>query len=134
MEQKDLLFNNVIIVSGPVIIENEKVLLNKHGEVKQWKFPGGDIYERNGTLEEWVIRRAKEEMGIECEIIKPLNPMIIWQEDKTIILIHYLAKRTSDKIEPAEFIDAWDWFDIKNLPSDCAPNIKPLIEEYLKEK
>lgn len=85
-------------------------------------------------VEEWAIRRAKEEMGVDCEIIKPLKPMILWQEDKTIILIHYLAKRTSDKIEPADFIDVWDWFDIKNLPADCAPNIKPVIEEYLREK
>jgi len=134
MEQQDLFLDNVLIASGPVIIENGKVLLNKHGEVKHWKFPGGDIYEKNGTLEEWALRRAKEEMGIECEIIKPLKPIIIWREDKTIILIHYLAKRTSLKIEPAEFIEAWDWFDIYNLPSDCAPNIKPVIEEHFKEK
>jgi ADP-ribose pyrophosphatase YjhB (NUDIX family) len=133
-EQKDLLLDNVLIASGPVIIENEKVLLNQHGEKKEWKFPGGDIYEKLGTFEEWAIRRAKEEMGLDCEIVRPLKPMILWNEDKTIILIHYLARRTTDKIEPAKFIDAWDWVDIKNLPENCAPNIKPVIEEYLKAK
>ena len=30
----------IIIVSGPVIIENNKVLLNKHGEDNFWKFCG----------------------------------------------------------------------------------------------
>lgn len=133
-ERKDLLLNNVLIASGPVIVEGDKVLLNKHGEKKEWKFPGGDIYEKSGTLEEWAIRRAKEEMGIDCEIVRPLKPIILWHEDKIIILIHYLARRTTDKIEPAKFIDAWDWVDIKNLPEDCAPNIKPVIEEYLKTK
>lgn len=133
-EQKNLLLENVLIASGPVIIENDKVLLNKHGEKKVWKFPGGDIYERSGTFEEWAKRRVKEEMGISCEIVKPLKPMIAWGEDKTIILIHYLARKTTDEIKPAKFIDAWDWVDINNLPEDCAPNIKPVIDEYLKTK
>ncbi|OGF20548.1 hypothetical protein A2316_00345 [Candidatus Falkowbacteria bacterium RIFOXYB2_FULL_38_15] len=133
-ENKDLLLENVLIASGPVIIECDKVLLNKHGDKKEWKFPGGDIYEKSGTFEEWAIRRSKEEMGIDCEIVRPLKPMILWHEDKTIILIHYLARRISDKIEPAKFIDAWDWVDIKNLPEDCAPNIKPVIDEYLKTR
>jgi ADP-ribose pyrophosphatase YjhB (NUDIX family) len=108
-------------------------LLNKHGEKNIWKFCGGDIYERKGTLEEWAIRKAREEMGLEVELIKPLKPMVLWEEDETIILIHYLARRTSDKIEPADFIKEWKWFEIDKLPDDCAPNIKPVINEYLKQ-
>lgn len=129
---------NYIIASGPVIIEEidgvKKTLLNKHGEKNIWKFPGGDIYERTGTLEEWAVRKTKEEMGIDVELIKPLKPMVLWNEDETIILIHYLAKRTSDKIEPASFIKEWQWFNINNLPNDCAPNIKPVIDEILSPR
>jgi len=125
-------FNNVVIAAGPVIIKNGKVLLNKHGEKKLWKFPGGDIHKTSGDLESWAKIKVKEEMGLEVEILQPLKPMIIWQEDEVIILIHYLAKLLNEKISPAEYIDEYQWIDINNLPDDCAPNIKPVIEEYKK--
>jgi ADP-ribose pyrophosphatase YjhB (NUDIX family) len=121
-----------IIASGPVIIEKGKVLLNRHGKRESgWKFIGGDIYERKGTLEEWCICKAKEEMGVKVKIIRPLKPIIIWRKNETIILIHYLTKRVNKVIKPARNIREWGWFPIKRLPRNCAPNIKQVINEYL---
>jgi len=123
-----------IIASGPVIIEKGKVLLNRHGRRESgWKFIGGDIYQRKGSLEDWCMRKAKEEMGVKAKIIKPLKPMIIWRKNETIILIHYLAKRVNKIIKPAKYIREWGWFPLKKLPKNCAPNIKPVIQEYLKK-
>jgi len=130
----------IIIASGPVIIENNKVLLNRHGEddkaKKYWKFVGGlveptdiDLNSEN-ALEAACKREAKEEMGIEIEIIKPIKPMLIRHPDKKdtyIVLIHYLAKRHGE-IKPGDDIVEWNWFDIKNLPENCSANIKPVIE------
>ena len=31
----------IIVASGPVIVENNKVLLNQHGDDNFWKFCGG---------------------------------------------------------------------------------------------
>jgi ADP-ribose pyrophosphatase YjhB (NUDIX family) len=132
MKNESFHFNNVVIVSGPVIIKNNQVLLNKHGESNLWKFPGGDIYQPEGDLEMWAIKKAKEEMGLEVKLIRPLKPMIIWEKDRVVVLIHYLAELTSEEIKPANFIKEHNWFDIDNLPDDCSPNIKPLIEEYKK--
>ncbi|MFA6322150.1 MAG: NUDIX domain-containing protein [Candidatus Buchananbacteria bacterium] len=128
-------FNNVIIASGPVIINEEnKVLLNKHGDSDLWKFPGGDIYEPVGELEMWAIKRAQEEMGLDIKIAKAIKPMVIWQGDQVIILIHYLAELINEEFQPADYIREWSWIDINNLPNDCSPNIKPVIEEYKKLK
>lgn len=139
-----------IIASGPVIIENGKVLLNRHGhpeeksfdpaqdknEIHFWKFPGGrienfDFTSELNSLEEACKREVKEEMGLDIEIIRPLKPMMIKHPDKEntmVILIHYLAKRLND-IKPANFIEECAWFDINNLPANCAPNIKVVVEE-----
>ncbi len=125
-------FNQVVIASGPVIIKEGKVLLNKHGESSLWKFPGGDIYEASGNLETWAAKKVKEEMGLEIKIIRPLKPMVIWQEDEVIILIHYLAELVNEEIKLANYIKEYQWIDINNLPEDCSPNIKPVIEEYKK--
>ena len=127
-------FKEIAIVSGPVIVENNKVLLNKHGDDNFWKFCGGRVEDFNElSLEEHAKREVKEEMGIEIEIIRPLKPMMVEVNGKLVILIHYLANRVGE-IKPGSDIKEWDWFDIDNLPEDCAPNIKPVIEEYLKSE
>lgn len=130
MSNDNISFNNVVIASGPVIIKDNKVLLNKHGESQLWKFPGGDITEPEGNLEAWAERKVKEEMGLEVKIIRPLKPMILWRDDEVVILIHYLAELKSEKIKPAYYIKEHALLDIDNLPADCSPNIKPVIEEY----
>ena len=129
-----------IVASGPVIIENGKVLLNRHGktesEKKYWKFVGGKVSNVDkideNTLENVCKREVKEEMGINIKIIKPLKPMMIKHPEKKgtmVILIHYLAKR-SGKIKSGSEIEEYQWFNINKLPDNLAPNIKPVIDEY----
>lgn len=132
-----------IIASGPVIIEDNKVLLNRHGETaedqKIWKFVGGrveleDYKIENDILEQACKREVMEEMGIEVKIIASLKPMLIVKHgnpNKYVILIHYLAKRIGE-IKTGDDIIEWGWFDIDKLPENCAPNIESVIEDYKK--
>lgn len=137
-----------MIASGPVIIQKRdgilKTLLVKHGdkpiEELKWKFCGGKVW-RGMNLEENAIREAKEEIGVTVRLLRPLKPMILWNEvpetgsnqPQAIILIHYLAE-IDEEPKQGEEILAMEWFDINNLPSDCAPNIKEVISDYLLEK
>lgn len=125
-----------IIASGPVIIEDGKVLLNKEqkddGRITPWLFPGGEVESFDISLEDACKREVMEEMGIEVEIIQPLKPMLVFRPDqpeKLVILIHYLAKRIGE-IKPGSNIVEWEWFDINNLPENCAPNVIEVIKEY----
>ncbi len=124
-----------IIASGPVIIENGKVLLNKHGKDDFFKFIGGQI-KRGESLEQCAVRRAKEEMGVDVKLIKPIKPMIVWRKDETVILIHYLAKRMSD-VKPADFVKEWAWVSVKDILdgkiTGLGENIKPVIKEIQKK-
>ncbi|KKR08321.1 MAG: hypothetical protein UT32_C0002G0084 [Parcubacteria group bacterium GW2011_GWC2_39_14] len=132
---------NFIIASGSVIIENNKVLLNKHGKDNFWKFVGGrvedsDFEDEIMSLENTCRRRVKEEMGFDVEIIRTLKPMMVkhqTKENTQVILIHFLSKRLGE-INPGADIREWNWFDINNLPDDCAPNIGPVVEDYLRTK
>ena len=125
-----------IIASGPVIIENGKLLVNKDNKDDFYKIPGGTV-EQGDSLQEACIREAKEENNADVEIIKPLNPMIIYKnpqtgEKMTIILIHFLAKLLNkDKIKPILPIKETRWLDIQGIKQgmyNVAPNIKFLIE------
>jgi ADP-ribose pyrophosphatase YjhB (NUDIX family) len=127
-----------IIASGPVIIENEKLLVNKDNKDDFYKLPGGTIEEGIEDLEMACSRETKEEINAEIEIIKPLHPMILWKNPQTkeemcIVLIHYLAKlKNKSKIKPIEPIKEIKWLDIKEIQKgkhNVAPNIKFLIEK-----
>ena len=118
----------IIVASGPVIIEDGKVLLNKHGEDPFWKFPGGRVEDFDMTLEETAEREVREEMGLEVELIRPLRPMMVKTEDgRVAVLIHYEAKRLN---EPAPGVDIreWGWFPVDDLPTPLAPNIAPILD------
>lgn len=124
-----LLPPNSIIASGPVIIENNRVLLNKHGNDGLWKFCGGEVEDFNVSLEENARREAREEMGIDIEIIRSLKPIMIVRPDQSVVvLIHFLAKRVGE-IKPGPDILEWNWFPVDNLPADCAPNIARVLKD-----
>lgn len=124
----------LIITSGPVIVENNKVLLNLSGEDNFWKFCGGKIHDFNSGLIETARREVKEEMGIDIEILDKTPFIMHVDKEKSgevidVILVHYLSKRIGEII-PAEDIREWQWFDINNLPENLAPNIKPALQYF----
>jgi ADP-ribose pyrophosphatase YjhB (NUDIX family) len=124
----------IIIASGPVIIEDNKVLLDIHGEDNFWKFCGGKTLEGE-TLQEAAKRRAKEELGIEIEITDE-KPFFMHTTKETanglvdVILVHYLAKRIGE-IRPGADTREWKLFPIEELEAaNIAPNILPALMNF----
>ncbi len=127
-----------IVASGPVIIEEGKLLVNRDDKDDFYKLPGGTVEEGIEDLEEACHRETKEEVNAELEIIKPLHPMILWKnpqsgEKMCILLIHYLAKlKNRGEIKPISPIKEVKWLDIDEIRKDkceVAPNIKFLLEK-----
>ena len=121
--------NKIIIASGPVIVEDNKVLLDKQGADDFWKFCGGKVRDSE-TLAETAIRRSKEELGIDIEIVNK-TPFITYttKEENDVILVHFLAKRIGE-INPGKEVHKWNWHDIDNLPENLAPNIEPVLKHF----
>jgi ADP-ribose pyrophosphatase YjhB (NUDIX family) len=124
----------IIIASGPVIVENAKVLLNKHGDTPFWKFCGGRVEDFDTNLIANAEREVHEEMGIKINILAE-NPFISFTRKDTdngpidIILVHFLAERVGE-INPGEDIREWGWFDLKKMPKDLGPNILPALKYF----
>lgn len=124
----------IIIASGPVIVENNKVLLNKHGDTAFWKFCGGRVEDLETSLIDNARREVKEEMGIDIKVIDEA-PFIIHTIKNTeegaidILLVHFLAKRVGEII-PGNDIREWAWLDIDELPEDLGPNIIPALKNF----
>lgn len=120
----------IIIASGPVIVRDGKVLLDKSGSDDFWKFCGGKT-EDNENLKETAINRAKEELGINVKFLDE-KPFLMYtpkpgEEKIDVLLVHYLADFEGD-IVPGDIVKEWAWLDIDNLPSDIAPNIIPALK------
>jgi 8-oxo-dGTP pyrophosphatase MutT (NUDIX family) len=124
----------IIIASGPVIVENGKVLLNKHGDTAFWKFCGGRVEDYDESLIANAEREVKEEMGIGIKILDE-NPFFFFTRKKTadglidVILVHFFAERVGEII-PGEDIREWAWHDLNNLPVDLGPNILPALKHF----
>ena len=55
------------IASGPVIIRDGKVLLDKHGDDPFWKFPGVQVRD-DESLHQAAIREADEQSALTVEL------------------------------------------------------------------
>ena len=128
-------YKKLIIVSGPVIVKDEKVLLDISSEDDFWKFCGGKVKQEE-TLIAGAKRRAKEELNIDIEIIND-TPFLLYtnknigDEKVDIILSHYLAKITSDEIVPGEGVEKYKWIPISELNNyKIAPNIIPALKHF----
>ena len=124
----------IIIASGPVIVENGKVLLDLSGDDNFWKFCGGKVKE-NESLQETALRRAKEELGIDIKIIRD-TPFIDYATKETdrkkydVILVHWLAEMKGE-INPGDDIRQWKWIPLKEIAKEnLAPNIIPALNYF----
>ncbi|EKE21468.1 MAG: hypothetical protein ACD_7C00227G0001 [uncultured bacterium] len=127
--------NKIIIASGPVIVEDNKVLLVQHGDTEFWKFCGGRVEDFDDNLIESAKREAREELSIEIEILDE-NPFLLHTTKEApegkidVILVHYLAKRIGE-ITPGEDIWEWKWIALENLKNEnLAPNILPTLKHF----
>lgn len=125
----------IIIASGPVIVESNKVLLNKDKKDDFWKFCGGRVNDEEYNLKETAKREVKEEMGLDIEILDN-EPYFFYSEKEkegvvvSVVLVHFLSRKVGE-IVPGEDIIEWRWIDIDKLDQEIlAPNIKPALKHF----
>ncbi len=125
----------IIIASGPVIVENNKVLLNQHGDTAFWKFCGGKVENFETDLIENTRREVKEEMGIEIEILNQAPYLMhitkeTSEDNADVILVHFLSRRIGE-IKAGADIREWKWIPLEELKSESlAPNIIPTLKHF----
>jgi ADP-ribose pyrophosphatase YjhB (NUDIX family) len=124
--------DKVIIASGPVIVRDNKVLLDISGEDDFWKFIGGRVA-AGETLKEAAARRSREAMGLEIRIIND-EPFLMYlpkpgEEEIDVLLVHWLAG-CAGEVVPGPGTKEWAWHDLQGLPANLAPNIEPALKHF----
>lgn len=128
--------SNLVIAAGPVIIENGRVLLDRDQKDDFWKFCGGRIEKEDADLRATATREAREELGIDLEILGRAPYLFYTEKEEAgkkieVILIHFLAKRLGE-IAPGPETREWRWFTLEDLDREnLAPNVRPALVYFL---
>jgi len=126
-----------IVASGPVIIEDGKLLVTNEGKDNFYKIPEGKI-KKGESLEQTCLRELEEETGFKCRVIKKLLTMKLDKKSGTrekvkIELHHYKCKLVSSSKNYNSFeYNGYKvkWIEIDELEKYAiAPNIKFLFEK-----
>ena len=122
-------------ISGDaIIIKDEKILLIRRMNEPfkgMWALPGG-IVEEDETIEQCIVREAKEETGLG---IKLENFVGIYSEPsrdpRKIITVVYICGITGGNPKAGSDAEDIKWFDLENLP-ELAADHKKIIKNLLK--
>ncbi|MCX6742583.1 MAG: hypothetical protein NTX24_05460 [Candidatus Pacearchaeota archaeon] len=146
-----------VIASGPIIIQNKKMLVVLDDKDPFLKFPGGSLF-KGKTLKETCILETKLEIKCDIGIIKELEPMLLWKclkikdfrhpknakhflgkphtgEKIPVILIHWLAKiKKGQKPSKGKHTKKIIWIDSHYKGYKLAPNVQYFLKKLKKEK
>lgn len=125
-------------VGAFIINENNELLLQKRAvpaEKDRWCIPGGRV-EMFETLEDTVIREAKEETDLDVKIISMMGVCnhIIKEENAHWVAVSYLCEIENGEpriMEPDKASDM-KWFPLDNLPEKITITTKKALEDYKK--
>jgi NAD+ diphosphatase len=111
---------NPAIGSAAFIVKNNKVLYGVRTQDPskgKLDLPGGFI-EVNETAEQAAIREAKEEMGVNIDLVAPLGTYASVYQGRPTLDIVFIAKMTSEEITPGDDLQGGDpvWRTVDNLP------------------
>lgn len=135
------------------IVYRDRVFLRKHDKYNLWLVPGGHI-ELDEDPVQAVIREAKEEAGLDIELVGdvPPNPDILeWGRKELLaprymnrhrvspthehISLTYVAVAKSDHVAPSgdDISNEWRWVAESKLDAmDLLPNIRYYAREALR--
>ena len=118
----------MIKVAAAIIIKDKKLLLVKQKNRDYWTPPGG-LVDKGETFEEACIRETKEEVGVEVEIVAPLQTQRRWwaEKQREIEVYNFLTVIKSGEphcVDNGDIGDVEDiaWVQISELNSYGVPS------------
>jgi 8-oxo-dGTP diphosphatase len=128
-----------------LIVEMGEVWIVQHGPDSKhpgkWEFPGGKV-QPGESPEEALVREIREELILEGQINKPLQPGVFSYPDKTIRLIPFLCSRVSGDLilnehagferVKAEQLSGFDLLEADRALLEIRPNEEALLSYISK--
>ncbi|MFB2121071.1 (deoxy)nucleoside triphosphate pyrophosphohydrolase [Parapedobacter sp. 2B3] len=122
----------MLIVTCAVIIHHGKILICQRSSTMdlplKWEFPGGKV-EPGEDEKETVVREISEELHLDIEVVKRLEPVEHAYPSFRIRLVPFIAYVVGGELRLEEHADA-KWVTIEELVRyDWAPADIPIVEQ-----
>lgn len=126
----------MLIVTCAIIIHEGKVLICQRSSTMnlplKWEFPGGKV-ERGEDEALTIVREIKEELHLDIEVVKQLEPVEHAYPTFQICLVPFIAKVVGGELLLEEHADA-EWVMVDELDQyDWAPADVPIVEQLKAE-
>lgn len=120
-----------------IIIEKEKgvVLILRRNEPRQWALPGG-YCDYGESLEEAAIREAREETGLEVELLEQFHTYSDPQRDprQHNITTVYIARAKRGRLQAQDDAQQIGIFSEEELPLQLAFDHAQILKDYFTYK
>ena len=119
------ILSRVIIVSAAILLEHGRVLLSQRKAgthlAGAWEFPGGKV-EPDEDPRAALERELEEELGIDAEVLAPVEVTFHRYPEKSVLLLFFEARRRPGSAEPRA-IDVADvrWAEASELGDEEFP-------------
>lgn len=138
MQQNEIFPRGIEVVVGPFIINaRHQILLFTSPKWKnEWLVPGGHV-EVGESLEDAVRREAKEEIGVEIEVLdllgvgESLTYPPEFKRNAHFVYIDYIAKLKSDCFIFNDEISDYKWFELDEALSN--PSVKESCRKGIRK-
>lgn len=122
----------MLIVTYAIIIHESKVLICQRSSTMnlplKWEFPGGKV-EPGEDDAATIVREIKEELNLDIEVVKRLEPVEYDYPTFRIRLVPFIAHVVGGKLLLEEHVDA-KWVAVDDLDEyDWAPADVPIVEQ-----
>lgn len=127
----------MLIVTCAIIIQDGKLLVCQRSSAMdlplKWEFPGGKV--EPGEDETFtIVREIKEELHLDIEVIKRLEPVEHDYPTFRIRLVPFIARMAGGGLRLEEHADA-QWTTVDELDRyNWAPADLPIVEQLKAER
>jgi ADP-ribose pyrophosphatase YjhB (NUDIX family) len=112
-------FHNPIAAAAAVLLEGERILLCRRDSSVfrgRWYIPAG-FCEEDETIEQCAIREAREETGLDVEIIDLIDANSGFEvAGRPVVGVYFRVRRTGGELQPGDDVDALELFPLAALP------------------
>ena len=126
----------MLIVTCAIMIRERKILICQRSSTMslplKWEFPGGKV-EPGEDEETTIVREISEELHLDIEVVKQLDPVEHDYPDFRIRLVPFIAHVVGGELLLEEHADA-RWVAMEDLGRyDWAPADVPIVEQLKAE-
>jgi 8-oxo-dGTP diphosphatase len=106
-----------IEVTCAVILKEKKILATRRAASMphplKWEFPGGKV-KQGESREECLVREIREELALEVNLIRALDPLEYCYPDQNVMLFPFICRIRSGTLRLAEHME-YRWLPCDSL-------------------